>query len=48
MSFTKLTRRGLIQAGAVAGAGLALPTYLRAEAHASRVALDRFDSSRML
>ncbi|MEQ3630012.1 MAG: ABC transporter substrate-binding protein, partial [Sulfitobacter sp.] len=34
MSFTKLTRRGLIQTGAVAGAGLALPTYLRAEAHA--------------
>ena len=34
MSFTKLTRRGLIQTGAVAGAGLALPTYLRAENHA--------------
>ena len=33
MSFTKLTRRGLIQTGAVAGAGLALPTYLRAETH---------------
>ena len=34
MSLTKLTRRGLIQTGAVAGAGLALPTYLRAENHA--------------
>ncbi len=33
MSFSKLTRRGLIKTGAVAGAGLALPTYLRADGH---------------
>lgn len=33
MSFSKLTRRGLIKTSAVAGAGLALPTYLRADAH---------------
>ncbi|QFT59616.1 Leucine-, isoleucine-, valine-, threonine-, and alanine-binding protein precursor [Sulfitobacter sp. THAF37] len=31
MSFSKLTRRGLIKTSAVAGAGLALPTYLRAQ-----------------
>ena len=35
MSNSKLTRRGLIRTGAVAGAaGLALPTYLRADGHA--------------
>ncbi|MEM8578986.1 MAG: ABC transporter substrate-binding protein, partial [Pseudomonadota bacterium] len=34
MSKTNLTRRGLIQTGAVAGAGLALPQYLRADGHA--------------
>ena len=33
MSFSNLTRRGLIKTGAVAGAGLALPTYLSAAAH---------------
>ncbi|MEP1767705.1 MAG: substrate-binding protein [Sulfitobacter sp.] len=33
MSNFNPTRRGLIQAGAVAGAGLALPTYLRADGH---------------
>ncbi|MEH6521362.1 substrate-binding protein [Sulfitobacter sp.] len=33
MSIFNPTRRGLIQAGAVAGAGLALPTYLRADGH---------------
>ncbi|KIN60717.1 Twin-arginine translocation pathway signal [Sulfitobacter noctilucae] len=33
MSFSKLTRRGLIKTGAVASAGLALPTYLRADGH---------------
>ena len=34
MSIFNPTRRGLIQTGVVAGAGLALPTYLRADAHA--------------
>ncbi|UWR24970.1 substrate-binding protein [Sulfitobacter sp. S223] len=34
MSTFNPTRRGLIKTGAFAGAGLALPTYLRAEAHA--------------
>ncbi|MGV6811131.1 MAG: substrate-binding protein [Brevirhabdus sp.] len=34
MSKTNLTRRGLIKTGAVAGAGLALPTYLSAASHA--------------
>ena len=34
MSTFNPTRRGLIQTGVVAGAGLALPTYLRADAHA--------------
>jgi branched-chain amino acid transport system substrate-binding protein len=33
MSFSKLTRRGLIKTGAAASAGLALPTYLRADGH---------------
>ena len=33
MSIFNPTRRGLIQTGVVAGAGLALPTYLRADAH---------------
>jgi len=33
MSKSNLTRRGLIQTGAVAGAGLALPTYLSAAGH---------------
>jgi branched-chain amino acid transport system substrate-binding protein len=33
MSKMNLTRRGLIKTGAVAGAGLALPTYLRADGH---------------
>ncbi|KEJ90174.1 substrate-binding protein [Sulfitobacter donghicola] len=33
MSIFNPTRRGLIQAGAAAGAGLALPTYLRADGH---------------
>ncbi len=33
MSIFNPTRRGLIQAGAVAGAGLALPTYLSAAGH---------------
>jgi ABC-type branched-subunit amino acid transport system substrate-binding protein len=33
MSIFNPTRRGLIQAGAVAGAGLALSTYLRADGH---------------
>src|SRR5210317_2617857 len=33
MSFSKLTRRGLIKTSAVATAGLALPTYLRADGH---------------
>ena len=33
MSFSNLTRRGLIKTGAVASAGLALPTYLRADGH---------------
>ena len=31
---SKLTRRGLIKSSAVAGAGLALPTYLSAASHA--------------
>jgi branched-chain amino acid transport system substrate-binding protein len=34
MSKTNVTRRGLIKTGAVAGAGLALPTYLSAASHA--------------
>ena len=34
MSIFNPTRRGLIKTGAVAGAGLALPTYLRADGHA--------------
>ena len=33
MSFSNLTRRGLMKTGAVAGAGLALPTYLSAASH---------------
>ncbi|TCS67217.1 substrate-binding protein [Primorskyibacter sedentarius] len=33
MSKTNLTRRGVLQTGAVAGAGLALPTYLSAASH---------------
>ncbi len=33
MSTFNPTRRGLIQTGVVAGAGLALPTYLRADGH---------------
>ena len=33
MSFTNFTRRRLLQTSAVAGAGLALPTYLRAANH---------------
>jgi ABC-type branched-subunit amino acid transport system substrate-binding protein len=33
MSKLNLTRRGMLQAGAVAGAGLALPTYLSAANH---------------
>ena len=33
MSFSNLTRRGVIKTGAAAGAGLALPTYLSAAAH---------------
>jgi len=33
MSLYKPTRRSLIQTGAIAGAGLALPTYLRADGH---------------
>ncbi|PVA07072.1 substrate-binding protein [Thalassorhabdomicrobium marinisediminis] len=33
MSKSNFTRRGVIQTGAIAGAGLALPTYLRAENH---------------
>ena len=33
MTFSKLTRRGVIKTGAAAGAGLALPTYLSAAAH---------------
>ncbi|ETX26711.1 substrate-binding protein [Roseivivax isoporae] len=31
MTITRVTRRGLLRTGAVAGAGLALPTYLRAQ-----------------
>ena len=34
MSNSNLTRRGVIKTGAVAGAGLALPTYLNAAGHA--------------
>jgi len=34
MSFNNPTRRGLLKTGAVASAGLALPTYLRADGHA--------------
>ena len=30
---SRFTRRGVLRTGAIAGAGLALPTYLRAEAH---------------
>ena len=30
MSISNFSRRGLIKTGAIAGAGLALPTYLRA------------------
>ena len=33
MSKSNFTRRGVIKTGAVAGAGLALPTYLRADGH---------------
>ncbi|WP_323771724.1 substrate-binding protein [Antarctobacter sp.] len=33
MSIKNVTRRGVIQTGAVAGAGLALPTYLSAASH---------------
>ncbi|MEQ5872621.1 substrate-binding protein [Sagittula sp. NFXS13] len=33
MSITNLTRRGVLRTGAVAGAGLALPTYLSAASH---------------
>ncbi len=33
MSKTNLTRRGVLKTGAVAGAGLALPTYLSAASH---------------
>ncbi|WP_439118185.1 twin-arginine translocation signal domain-containing protein, partial [Nereida ignava] len=33
MSNSNLTRRGVIKTGAVAGAGLALPTYLNAAGH---------------
>lgn len=33
MSHSNLTRRGVIKTGAVAGAGLALPTYLNAAGH---------------
>ena len=31
MSISNFSRRGLIKTGAIAGAGLALPTYLRAD-----------------
>lgn len=34
MSKSTLTRRGVLKSGAVAGAGLALPTYLAAGSHA--------------
>ncbi|SMY09572.1 substrate-binding protein [Flavimaricola marinus] len=34
MSKSNFTRRGVLRTGAIAGAGLALPTYLRADAHA--------------
>ena len=34
MSKTNLTRRGVIKTGAVAGAGLAMPTILTAGSHA--------------
>ncbi|MEM6276603.1 MAG: substrate-binding protein [Pseudomonadota bacterium] len=34
MSKLNITRRGAMKAGAAAGAGLALPTYLRADGHA--------------
>ena len=34
MSKTNVTRRGVLKTGAVAGAGLALPTYLSAASHA--------------
>jgi len=34
MSKSNFTRRGMLKTGAVAGAGLALPTYLSAENHA--------------
>ncbi|MEM9699512.1 MAG: ABC transporter substrate-binding protein, partial [Pseudomonadota bacterium] len=34
MSFSNPTRRGLLRTGAVASAGLAVPTYLRADGHA--------------
>jgi ABC-type branched-subunit amino acid transport system substrate-binding protein len=33
MSKSNFTRRGVLKTGAIVGAGLALPTYLRAEAH---------------
>ncbi len=33
MSISNFSRRGLIKTGAIASAGLALPTYLRAESH---------------
>ncbi|EAR51620.1 branched-chain amino acid ABC transporter, periplasmic substrate-binding protein [Oceanicola granulosus HTCC2516] len=33
MSTSRFTRRGVLRTGAIASAGLALPTYLRAEAH---------------
>ena len=34
MSKSTLTRRGVLKSGAVAGAGLAMPTYLAAGSHA--------------
>ncbi|MGJ8611673.1 MAG: twin-arginine translocation signal domain-containing protein, partial [Octadecabacter sp.] len=33
MSKSNFTRRGVLKTGAVAGAGLTLPTYLRADGH---------------
>ena len=37
MTKTKLTRRSVMQTGAVAGAGLALPTILTAGSHSGSV-----------